>query len=83
MRTTPLPVPEEGLPTMLFALSVAPSDSDDTGSVSAAVADAIEVVQSSAGLARARGRPAPGCTGQLSAKVDRVRERLAEGGGGV
>ena len=99
---------------MLFAFSVAPSASDDTGSVSAAVADAIRVVRDS-GLpyeltsmfttiegewdevmpvikaacdAVAAHGPRvslvlkadlrPGYAGQLTGKVDRVQERLAE-----
>ncbi len=100
----------------LFAFSVAPSASDDTGSVSAAVADALRVVRDS-GLpyeltsmfttvegdwdevmpvirracdAVAQHGPRvslvlkadlrPGHEGQLTAKVDRVNARLAEGG---
>lgn len=97
---------------MLFAFSVAPSTPDESGSVSAAVADAIRVVRDS-GLpyeltsmfttiegewdevmpvikaacdAVAQHDPRvslvlkadlrPGYAGQLTAKVDRVRQRL-------
>lgn len=100
---------------MLFAFSVAPSASDESGSVSAAVADAIKVVRDS-GLpyeltsmfttiegewdevmpvvkaacdAVAAHGPRvslvlkadlrPGYDGQLTAKVDRVREHLETG----
>ena len=100
---------------MLFALSVAPTTADDSGSVSAAVADAIRVVRDSGlpyeltsmfttiegewdevmpvikAACDAVGEHSPrvslvlkadlrpGYTGQLTEKVERVTERLADG----
>jgi uncharacterized protein (TIGR00106 family) len=99
---------------MLAAFSISPSPSDDTGSVSQAVARAVDVVRSSglpweltsmfttvegewdevfAVIKRAvevvaetsprvglviKADIRPGYTGQLTAKVDRVRDQLDE-----
>ena len=103
-------------PSMLIAFSVSPSGGDETGGVSAAVAEAVKVVRDSglpcetnamftnvegewdevmAVVKRAVNVVAassprvslvlkadirPGHTGQLTAKVRRVEERLAAGG---